>query len=280
MLFKALNFGESLVQRVRASADGKPTVSQAQYDDLLHHFLYALGTLKLVDKETVNNAKVVGRVSSVVSGVSGFIARDDEQEEIVVAFRTGVMPQNGVFGVNFLRSAFNSDKMPAGEVHTGWHAAWNTVCSEVLQILEEELAEHPHYTVTFAGHSFGAVIATMGSIDAKWAFPNKTVRLYTYGAPRVGNAAFARGATDVLGVNNVFRVVHGYDFASNLPPALLGWQHFGTEYWQLDPPGPDRTFMCNDAGSYAEDPDGSRGVGGLPHHHLIYFGIPLTDGVL
>ncbi|KAF8203585.1 Alpha/Beta hydrolase protein [Mycena galopus ATCC 62051] len=294
MLFKALNFGASLVQRVRGAADGKPTVSQAQYDDLLHHFLYALETLKLVKKETVNNAEVV---SSVVSGVSGFIARDDEQEEIVVAFRTGVVPQNGVFGVNFLRSAFNSEKMPAGEVHTGWHAAWNTVCSEVLEILEEELAEHPHYTVTFTGHSFGAVIATMGGIDAKWAFPNKTVRLYTYGAPRVGNAAFARGATDVLGVNNVFRVVHGYDFASNLPPALLGWQHFGnyksiareadtdvacagTEYWQLDPPGPDRTFMCNDAGSYMEDRDGSRGVGGLPHHHLIYFGIPLTDGVL
>lgn len=89
--------------------------------------------------------------------------------------------------------------------------------------MEEEIAEHPHYTVTFAGHSFGAVIATMGSIDAKWAFPymcvsgsqgeevvsdicfDRTVRLYTYGAMRVGNAAFARGATDVLGVNNVFR---------------------------------------------------------------------------
>jgi len=38
----------------------------------------------------------------------------------------------------------------------------------------------------------------------------------------------------------------------------------GTEYWLLAPAGPTRTFICNGAGPYQEDPEGSNRVPSIP----------------
>ena len=50
----------------------------------------------------------------------------------------------------------------------------------------------------------------------------------------------------------------------------------GTEYWHLDPSGPGKTFVCNAAGPYQEDPTGSSRVPttGINPDHLVYFVIP------
>lgn len=74
------------------------------------------------------------------------------------------------------------------------------------------------------------------------------MRIFTYGAPRVGNAAFAKHATDVVGVQNVFRgtlnhlvcllqvltsckVVHSCDGVPTMVPTALGFQHYGKVKW-------------------------------------------------
>jgi hypothetical protein len=48
--------------------------------------------------------------------------------------------------------------------------------------------------------------------------------LYTYGCPRVGNAAFA----SVLPVASHLRFVHRDDWVPTMPPEFLGYVHAGT----------------------------------------------------
>jgi predicted lipase len=40
---------------------------------------------------------------------------------------------------------------------------------------------------------------------------NSQIRMYTYGQPRTGNGAYAEFVNTVVGVNNVYRSVHGHD---------------------------------------------------------------------
>ena len=57
-----------------------------------------------------------------------------------------------------------------------------------------------------------------------------TIDVYTYGAPRAGNAALATFATGQPGGAN-YRVTHVDDPVPRLPPALLGYRHTSPEYW-------------------------------------------------
>lgn len=49
---------------------------------------------------------------------------------------------------------------------------------------------------------------------------------YTYGQPRVGNAAYAQA---FAGLSSEYRVVHYADIVPHLPPELLGFHHVPTE---------------------------------------------------
>lgn len=53
-----------------------------------------------------------------------------------------------------------------------------------------------------AGHSLGGALATLAAYDIQMAFGFKNLQVYTYGAPRTGNYAFARCAiiTHLLGL--------------------------------------------------------------------------------
>ena len=52
------------------------------------------------------------------------------------------------------------------------------------------------------------------------------VTFYTFGQPRVGNAAYATAFSSLA---QEFRVVHYKDIVPHLPPELLGFHHVATE---------------------------------------------------
>lgn len=49
-----------------------------------------------------------------------------------------------------------------------------------------------------AGHSLGGALATLAAYDIQAAFGFRHLQVYTYGAPRTGNHAFARCSFFVL----------------------------------------------------------------------------------
>jgi hypothetical protein len=76
----------------------------------------------------------------------------------------------------------------------------------------------PAAPVLLTGHSLGAALATL---MASWV---PSAQLYTYGSPRVGDAAFAQSVRNAVAV----RVVNCCDLATRAPPeAVFGYAHAG-----------------------------------------------------
>ena len=61
-------------------------------------------------------------------------------------------------------------------------------------------------------------------LAAAHAGPARVRGLYTYGCPRVGDAAFSAA----LSVDSHFRFVYGEDWVPTVPPMFLGYVHTGT----------------------------------------------------
>lgn len=151
-----------------------------------------------------------------------FLERDDSQAYVIeceamtaVAFRgtqvfTGFSPADVVSNLWIARASWHR-----GRVHAGYREA----LLDLVPALERALAQvrRPLY---FTGHSMGGALATLAS-----TLPLAPEATYSFGAPRAGDAAFARGLA------RVYRIVHGDDLASRFPLPLR-FRH-GGEAWHL-----------------------------------------------
>lgn len=95
-------------------------------------------------------------------------------------------------------------------VHIGFLYAYNVVASSVLRTVKAQKAAYPSYTIIVTGHSLGAAVAALAAVSIKSALPSSNLKLYTFGQPRTGNAAFATYVENLIGINNIFRAVHTY----------------------------------------------------------------------
>lgn len=99
-------------------------------------------------------------------------------------------------------------------LHRGFRKALDSIWPDV----EAELATLD-CPVFYTGHSLGAALATLAAARRP---PTAT---YNFGAPRVGNPAFARSVRHLP----IYRIVDDIDLVSMVPPALLGFAHAGQE---------------------------------------------------
>lgn len=152
---------------------------------------------------------------------------DDDKAFAVLVFRgtTGGM-------ANWL---FNLDMLPCpwpagGKVHRGF----SRLIGAVWECIDAAL-----HTVTkplfYTGHSLGGALATL----AASLRPPRAV--YTFGAPRIGDAAFGQTLADVP----VFNVFNPQDIVAHLPPAgrLTGFSHVGSIVRNSDAFLPHRAFV-------------------------------------
>ena len=106
-----------------------------------------------------------------------------------------------------------------GKVHRGYREALFDVVQELKRPLYA--GKRPLY---FTGHSMGGALATLAS-----TLPPGPSATYSFGAPRVGDRAFA-GA-----LRNLVRIVHADDLAPRYP-LPLGYRH-GGRVWHLSAAG-------------------------------------------
>ena len=97
---------------------------------------------------------------------------------------------------------------------------------KLTDALERARRENPGYRVIFTGHSLGAACATIAGAYMAWSMPDCEVSVITYGAPRVGNAAFKEWIEDVDNIS-IWRFAHQDDIITRLPPAFIGYRHVG-----------------------------------------------------
>ena len=201
---------------------------------------------------------------SVTKTLNGFIAYDSDVDTIVLSF-AGTDPlklRDWIDDLDFFKTNFDlcekygSEKC---EVHEGFYDTYKVARDQVVENVAAYQAAFPTASLIVTGHSLGAILAVIASLDLIHQHGVKIDHLYTFGQPRGGDDAFARFVVDTfagqLEGGEEFRLVHNKDPVPHLPPKdLLGkafFHHPAREvfYSELDSTG--SYSLCNDSG---EDP--------------------------
>lgn len=110
---------------------------------------------------------------------------------------------------------------PFGQVHTGFQMALNEVWERV------QTAAGGEKPLWLTGHSLGAALATLATARLRLVDDRPVAGLYTFGSPRVGDAAFAAALDGDLGPS-IFRFANHMDVVTRVPPRRMGYKHVGT----------------------------------------------------
>lgn len=253
----------------------KRAVASDVYDDLLFYFKYAASSYaSRCDKP--NGNVLVKMIDEPSTDTEGFIARDDNKKEIVIALRGSSSVHDFLMtNTNLVLKPFTAPGTSPPQntsTHSGFTNCWLSIASNVIPIVQSELSAHPDYALVTTGHSLGGSLASLAAVTLKGNFPDAALRMYTYGQPRTGNPTYASWVNDQVGTSNIFRVVHSSDIIPTVIPQALGYKHHATEYWlNPDPPSPEHTTRCDTSG---EDPNCSDGfpIKGIISH-TDYFGM-------
>jgi hypothetical protein len=117
-----------------------------------------------------------------------------------------------------------------GKVHHGFADSWEELRSWVQVHTPMEIP------VEVTGHSLGGALATLAAASLaanRW----RVMPVYTFGAPRVGDAEFTAGVDNLV---DVWRVVNDIDPVPHVPDGIR-YLHCGRE-WQLPDGGPGSCF--------------------------------------
>lgn len=118
-----------------------------------------------------------------------------------------------------------------GRVHGGFLKAFREISG---RLDEANAGRRPGQALWLTGHSLGGALAVLAAAHLE---PAAVSGLYTFGCPRVGDAAFCRA----LPGRSHHRFVHRGDIVPGLPPEFLGYAHAGTLHALGD--GPCRGMM-------------------------------------
>ncbi|KAF9483200.1 alpha/beta-hydrolase [Pholiota conissans] len=213
--------------------------------------------------------------SNPLTDVQGFVARDDNRKEIVVALRGSASVTDMIINSQLVLVPLESPgvRVPSGtRVHSGFLLAWDSIAAEIILTIGKELVIYPEYSIATTGHSLGGSLALLAAVSLQQNFKTTSVRTYSYGAPRTGNKVFSDYVNATF-AEDASRVVHGNDGVPTIIPRQLGYHHHGVEYWQYESPSSEETTMkCDPVG---EDPEGSASIPsqGINVAHTTYFGI-------
>ncbi|KAJ7455870.1 alpha/beta-hydrolase, partial [Mycena latifolia] len=247
----------------------------ATYNDLVFYFQYASSAYSTTGCARPNGNTLVSTINDLLTDTQGFIARDDNRKEIVVALRGSTSVQDFITDAEIVLAPFVSPGVspPAGSLaHTGFLTAWNAVASSVISTVRAQVAAHPGYQLVSTGHSLGGALSSLAGISLQQNFGGNTVRMYTYGQPRTYNPAGAKFINTQFG-SRAFRAVHTTDGVPTIIPQLDGYQHHGVEFWNfLDPSSAFTTRSCAASGEDITCSD-SIPSEGIDAAHLTYFNI-------
>ena len=174
---------------------------------------YALAAARAYERADISCART-GTQVAIVSGIDSrapiIAPRGTELDwsDIKTDLRCGFTP------------IFDTDRRGSPRAHAGVVAAWRSVRGEVLAAAE--VCHQADGVIRLAGHSLGGAIAQVAAIDISRSIPGAGVELVTFGQPRA-----VHRSTVMPGGINYLRLVNNNDTVARLPPALIGYAHYG-----------------------------------------------------
>lgn len=153
---------------------------------------------------------------------SGFIAESGSR--IVIAFR-------GTVDWGDLRKDLSATQVPFPYssrgifTHRGFTELYRALRPSLLEALSRTRYNKPVYVT---GHSLGGALAALCALDLA-SRRKGPVRLYTFGAPKAGNGAFAEAVRSLT--TSSYRIYNTKDLIPDLPPGSFlayRYEHAGT----------------------------------------------------
>ncbi len=177
-------------------------------ENIATYKLFLKDPLFATNSHSTLTAKVGGRFFLSAKDGFGVCVRGagDYKNDIFLIFRGTTTANNKA---DFLTDAnAGLTRSASGElVHVGFNYTFNSMLSQIRTFLANNQISG---TVHCLGHSLGGAIA---SLAADWIKKKRrgSVKLYTFGAPRVGTSFFSKSTTSSLNVENMHRVYHATD---------------------------------------------------------------------
>lgn len=102
-------------------------------------------------------------------------------------------------------------------VHRGFWNVYQTVREDMIRLVKERSPQN----LIITGHSLGGALSTLAAMD----YPDQeNLYHYSFASPRVGNQLFAEIYQQTVPVQ--FRVANTEDLVPELPPSVVGTNHF------------------------------------------------------
>lgn len=249
-------------------------ISQSLMDDFERYVQFASGAYQIFCPAPLGTT-LVQTFDESSTNTQGYIARDDNRKEIIVAYRGSIQLQDFVTDLEFALVDYTSpgvSNTSGVQVHQGFITAFNSVAETVLSVVSNQVSTYPSYSLVSTGHSLGGALASLGGVSLAANFPSVPLRMFTFGQPRTGNPAYATLAEDFVGVDNIYRGTETYDGVPTIPFREWGYEHHAREYWVKQDPNTDINNVVQCTGR--EDPTCSDSIPstGINDAHLRYFG--------
>jgi Lipase (class 3) len=171
----------------------------------------------------------------------GYVAVSGDEEsrrigcrDIMVAWRGTVMPAEWLEDIQGKLESIDSNNDSDIMVEHGFHSLYTSkgettrynkisaseqVMSEIKRLVKFYREKGEKVSITITGHSLGGALALLNAHEAASALPTVPVSVISFGAPRVGNEAFADRMKE-LGVK-VLRMVIKQDVVPKMPGILF-----------------------------------------------------------
>lgn len=197
-----------------------------------------------------------------------FTGVDHVNHQLVLAFRGAVNMENWVSSLDFAQ--VNCMYGEGCKMHGGFLETYDVLRLQVRAEVVRLSQMYPTYTWLITGLSLGGAMVYVAAADLTCYLPTVatassplsnvvvgagssgqcgtiSAQLYTFGSPRVGNAAFSQWFTQHM-IGDSFRVLQSKDPVPHLPPRAFGFVHVPNEVWFYDDEDPSKYKLCSDSG--------------------------------
>ena len=153
-------------------------------------------------------------------GTQGFVASNDELCMISFRGTEVTSPTDWLVDIKLRKESRFYGNVRC-RIHRGFIDAFAAISLPLTNALDKHEASKK--LVMLAGHSLGAAVATIAAAELAHIGKVNVLSLFTFGSPRVGNAAFAKFLKK--NVINITRFVNNNDVVARIP--LFWYQHAG-----------------------------------------------------
>jgi len=112
----------------------------------------------------------------------------------------------------------------------GFQNAYTDLVDVVFEKVAKYKNEFNETRVTIVGHSLGAAMGLIASVDVEHRMQDGLYRSYLFGLPRVGNVPWANHVDDTIG-KKLHWVVNGRDWVPHVAVRIAGYQHPSNYVW-------------------------------------------------